>query len=568
MGEAKHNRQEQPTIPLWQRRSATAAVVLFATIYPLLYLGESLPSANFELSANLLAATLSLGSLAFGLIGYLKQNHKAVSFLLRIAYLLLLSSIVVRALFNPDLTLIDITLWSLSALFAGAFGLGMITLVLALATGYLAFSMINMPSWFDPINSSLSVLFPALMGAILWHQGNYLQSEGEDKLTKLKSQLGTEASKSNIVIQAIDDGVVVVDPNGNISLINPAASLMVGWDDVDATGLSYQSVIRLRTSKGDELSDGNHPVRQGLTTNKSVSRNDCEIITASNKKIPVVIHVSPLTSDGKGVVMVFRDITDEIQDNRQKAEFISTASHEMRTPVASIEGYIGLALNPRTSTIDDKAREYLQKAHRSAQHLGRLFKDLLDITRAEDGRLNTRPVVVNLTDAMREYVSMMMPIANEKQLKLSFKPDSKPGAVNSVTPVYYAKVDRDHLREVVSNLIENAIKYTPSGEVSVDINGDKEHVVISVKDSGIGIAKEDVAHIFEKFYRVDNTDAREIGGTGLGLYLCRRLAEAMNGRLWAQSRRGEGSQFFLELDRLSSNEATKIKDTQLEEQIS
>src|SRR5690606_8034391 len=96
-----------------------------------------------------------------------------------------------------------------------------------------------------------------------------------------------------------------------------------------------------------------------------------------------------------------------------------------------------------------------------------------------------------------------------------------------LSPVYYTEVDNDHLREVISNLIDNAIKYTPSGDVSVDVTGDTEHVTISISDTGIGIPPEDVSHLFQKFYRVDNTDTREIGGTGLGLYLSRRLVEEM-----------------------------------------
>ena len=122
-------------------------------------------------------------------------------------------------------------------------------------------------------------------------------------------------------------------------------------------------------------------------------------------------------------------------------------------------------------------------------------------------------------------------------------------------PIFYANIDPGHFREVVSNLIENAIKYTPSGEVVVNITGDDKQISVSVKDSGIGIPAEDIPHLFQKFYRVDNSDTREIGGTGLGLYLSRRLAEAMSGNLRVESKYKEGSTFYLEIPRMNSSEA-------------
>ena len=130
--------------------------------------------------------------------------------------------------------------------------------------------------------------------------------------------------------------------------------------------------------------------------------------------------------------------------------------------------------------------------------------------------------------------------------------------------MFYANVDNDHLREVLNNLVENAIKYTPSGDVIVDVTGDNDHVRVSIKDSGIGIPREDIPHLFQKFYRVDNTATREIGGTGLGLYLCRRLAEVMGGRIWVESEFKKGSTFYLELSRTDRDTAMRLIDAAIE----
>jgi signal transduction histidine kinase len=326
--------------------------------------------------------------------------------------------------------------------------------------------------------------------------------------------------------------------------------------------LSYKSVLKLLDKDGNEVTTSNDPVANTLATNQQVTTSDLFLLTNSEKRLLVSVNVSPVGQLGAGAIIVFRDITKEKSEERQQAEFISTASHEMRTPVASIEGYLGLALNPATATIDEKARDFIEKAHASAQHLGRLFQDLLDVTKADDGRLSNNPKVVDVVAFTHDIIEGLKPKADEKGLRTLFKPlpedDRNERRLN---PVFYVNVDNDHLREVIGNLIENAIKYTPKGDVVVDINGDGDHVKISVADSGIGIPKEDQAHLFQKFYRVDNTETREIGGTGLGLYLCRRLVETMNGRIWVDSEYKRGSTFYVELPRVSHEDAMQMIET-------
>jgi DNA topoisomerase VI subunit B len=170
--------------------------------------------------------------------------------------------------------------------------------------------------------------------------------------------------------------------------------------------------------------------------------------------------------------------------------------------------------------------------------------------------MKNNPKIINVNEFLKDIFDGLATKANEKQLNYIFMPDIiDEGKEKSLQPIFYANIDPDHFREVVSNLIENAIKYTPSGEVVVNVTGDDKQISISVKDSGIGIPAEDIPHLFQKFYRVDNSDTREIGGTGLGLYLSRRLAEAMSGNLRVESKYKEGSTFYLEIPRMSSSEA-------------
>ena len=446
-----------------------------------------------------------------------------------------------------------LVMWIIVAIFAGFFG----AIILGIM-GLLVILQIIATSVQQGINIQFIIgylffgFLPLIFSLVLWVR----RQKTDDNTSSLENKLSAVESKSDVVINAIDDGVLAISKDGNIELINPSAQQIIGWDQGDALGLNWKSVLKLVTSDGKDVEDLENPIAQSLSKNQPTHNDKLFLLTSSEKRILVSIVSSPVGTDGEGIIVVFRDITKEKAEEREQAEFISTASHEMRTPVASIEGYLGLALNPATAHIDEKARDFITKAHESAQHLGRLFQDLLDISKVEDGRMKNNPKIINVNEFLKDIFDGLATKADEKQLNYIFMPDIiDEGKEKSLQPIFYANIDPDHFREVVSNLIENAIKYTPSGEVVVNVTGDDKQISISVKDSGIGIPAEDIPHLFQKFYRVDNSDTREIGGTGLGLYLSRRLAEAMSGNLRVESKYKEGSTFYLEIPRMNSSEA-------------
>ena len=446
-----------------------------------------------------------------------------------------------------------LVMWIIVAIFAGFFG----AIILGIM-GLLVILQIIATSVQHGINVQFIIgylffgFLPLIFSLVLWIR----RQKTDDNTSSLENKLSAVESKSDVVINAIDDGVLAISKDGNIELINPSAQQIIGWDQGDALGLNWKSVLKLVTSDGKDVEDLENPIAQSLSKNQPTHNDKLFLLTSSEKRILVSIVSSPVGTDGEGIIVVFRDITKEKAEEREQAEFISTASHEMRTPVASIEGYLGLALNPATAHIDEKARDFITKAHESAQHLGRLFQDLLDISKVEDGRMKNNPKIINVNEFLKDIFDGLATKADEKQLNYIFMPDIVgESKEKSLQPIFYANIDPDHFREVVSNLIENAIKYTPSGEVVVNITGDDKQISVSVKDSGIGIPAEDIPHLFQKFYRVDNSDTREIGGTGLGLYLSRRLAEAMSGNLRVESKYKEGSTFYLEIPRMNSSEA-------------
>ena len=453
-----------------------------------------------------------------------------------------------------------IMLWLLVAFFSGIFGVyGWLTILVA-AVIFLMASYLQGRFGVTVITIvAFSSILPTIIGILIWR--NKDTSESDRSLKNLTSELSEVANTSEIIINAIGDGVVAIDAQGTIQLINPAAQAILGWAKQDALMLNYKSILPLTDLNNKDLDPLTDPVMQVLNTNQQLRSKTLIIKTKSGKKIVSSLVVSPIGTAGSGVITVFRDMTKEKAEGQEQAEFISTASHEMRTPVAAIEGYLGLALNPNTAQIDAKARDFIMKAHEAAQHLGRLFQDLLDVSKSEDGRMASIPKIVDMAVFTATIVQGLGEKATEKGLSLVFKPTDNSGQ-RTITPVYFVNQDNDHIREILDNLIENAIKYTPAGTVVVDVQGSDSRVVISVKDSGLGIPAEDVSHLFQKFYRVDNADRSAIGGTGLGLYLSRRLAEAMQGRLYLESTHGKGSTFFLELPRIDNKDAEELKEQQ------
>lgn len=544
-------------------------------LFALGYFGIISPDASAEVSV--VSAAVAALALAAAVFVRFRTPHARLDETSIALYALTLA-IVAALIMNSAYGVISpyIVLLAIGITFAAYFGVGgWISALVALAAVSWWHASHEVSAATIVVDAALLGLLPFAIGFILWSKNPEDNSEDteEDKTYhELATQLSQVASKSEVVINAIADGVVALNSKGVIELINPAAQHIIGWGKQDAVGLSYKSVLKLVDAKNSEVADINNPVEKALHENTTQSTDVFSLVTSSGKSILTSFVITPIGQNGSGVIIVFRDITNEKAEERQQAEFISTASHEMRTPVASIEGYLGLALNPNTATIDEKARDFINKAHAAAQHLGRLFQDLLDVSKADDGRLANDPKVVDVVPYINEIATGLRPKAEEKGLRFVFKPvpdeSNEPRGktiARNVAPVFYANVDNDHLREIVANLIENAIKYTPRGEVTVDVTGDNQNIIITIADSGLGIPKEDQVHLFQKFYRVDNSETREIGGTGLGLYLCRRLAETIGGRLWVESEYKQGSTFYLQIPRIPHEEATRlIEQTSIE----
>lgn len=383
---------------------------------------------------------------------------------------------------------------------------------------------------------------------------------------KKKSTPGFSGKEqADVILQSISDGVIMVDGKNLILSFNKGAENITGWSSEDAVSLDIHSVLQFVDEKGTLYEVGKNPFDKVSTNHQEAKDNKAYLKTKSGKVISIAIVVTPVSlgEDTQGAVAVIRDVSEERQEEKQRAEFISTASHEMRTPVAAIEGYVALALNPKVAQIDEKARDYLLKAHASTQHLGQLFQDLLMAAKSEDGRLSSHPKVVEMSAFITELSSELRFSAEKKGLNVSLLLNGDGPTKNIkqkvISPLYYAYVDPDRIREAVTNLFDNAVKYTEAGTISLGISGDDNSVQIFVSDTGQGIPAEDIQHLFQKFYRVDNSSTRTIGGTGLGLFICRKIVELYDGRIWVESTLGRGSTFYMKFPRISKEKADGIR---------
>lgn len=378
--------------------------------------------------------------------------------------------------------------------------------------------------------------------------------------------LDDEKAMSQIILDSIDDGMVLLDSQGIIRKFNPAAANITGWKQAEAVGLDWQLVFKFVNDKNEAVAPEATAFGRVFGTGQSIRDNNAILTGKSGNQIALSISASPLgANNASGVtaaVATFRDVSQERQEENQRAEFISTASHEMRTPVAAIEGYLSLALNAKVASIDDRARGYLDKAHTSTQHLGQLFQDLLTSAKAEDGRLVSHPQVVEIGEFLEQLTDELKFAADKKGLAVEMVTGNNQTIDTSskvIEPLFYVNVDPDRLKEVITNLFDNAVKYTPEGKITLGLTGNSTTVQIYVRDTGPGIPREDISHLFQKFYRVDNSATRTIGGTGLGLFICRKIIELYKGQIWADSELGHGSTFYINLPRLTSEQAGQLK---------
>ena len=356
------------------------------------------------------------------------------------------------------------------------------------------------------------------------------------------------------IFDQIEDGLILINPDRKIEAFNRAAQLMTGWTKTDALGLNFKTIVSLTNADDQDYKETSHPLDLALRSGASQRIEAYLKRPEPEPKLPVDVTISPIRHQPDQIghwIIILRDESADHARNSAKTDFISTASHEMRTPLATIEGYLSLVTNAQICQIDETARYYIDHARLAVVTLSNLFRDLLTASQSEDGRLANHPRPLNLTQFIPEFLELAEFHWSERQLEfdllLTSQNSRQRNGRHNLQPEYFVYADPDRIRELLTNLLDNAAKYTPAeGRVELRLEATEAAVSLLVADTGIGIDGQDLPHLFQKFYRVNN----EVPGTGLGLFICKQIADLYGGRISASSQLGQGTVIRCDLPRL------------------
>ncbi|MFZ0393768.1 MAG: PAS domain S-box protein, partial [Terracidiphilus sp.] len=343
-----------------------------------------------------------------------------------------------------------------------------------------------------------------------------------------------------LILEAVGDGICGIDLEGRLTFINEAGARALGYQPEQLTGRDVHEVIHHSHADGTPYSRATSPILQGMRRQESVHMRDEVFWRADGSSIPVEYTASPLIEDGRvtGMVVAFQDISERRRLEKMKDEFISTVSHELRTPLTSLRASLGLLSSGTLEKRPEKQRQMVEMAIVNCDRLVRLVNDILDFDKVEKGRLPLRRVPVEAVELLRRAADIAQMAASNARLRLRI--EAVPALVTA---------DEDRVLQVLNELVSNAIKFSPPEtliRLSAQPTGENE-VCFGVEDQGQGIAPEKLEHIFNRFQQGDASDSRALGGTGLGLALCRSIVEQHGGRIWAESTPGSGSRFLFTL---------------------
>lgn len=358
-------------------------------------------------------------------------------------------------------------------------------------------------------------------------QAEYLLRERERGLR----DIATEKSRIKTIINCMADGVLVTDWDGQIVLYNPAAARMLEILDVSIIGKPIHQCVK--NGKLAEL------IAKILTPkNTSYFTISHELPIGEPGQTFLRAHLAPVRNEGGeilGSVTVLQDISQLKALDKMRSDFVAMVSHELRSPLTSIQQHLSVILTGMVGNTTQKQEEILHKAKKKASDLIALINDLLDISRIEAGIVVQEKEPLQLSEVLQKTVDLMRSQAEAKNIILES---------SAVPQLPIINADRDNMEEVFTNLVSNAINYTPEGgQVTVEARTEGEYLCVEVSDTGIGIRKEALPRIFDKFYRVKTDQTRHIAGTGLGLSIVKGIVEAHLGSIQVKSEVGKGTTF-------------------------
>lgn len=358
----------------------------------------------------------------------------------------------------------------------------------------------------------------------------------EEKLKVAYDDTENRRKLNQDIIDHVNDGITFLDKNGVLIEYNQKINKMLDVDIKDLKNSQFKEWTKLFNGRMQEYLSFLEFLRKAIFTEYEGVLTYRYEMNGSTKKVFDVYAVTIKRQGVRlGTLVVHRDITAEYEVDQMKSELVSTVSHELRTPLSSVLGFTELMLTKELKK--ERQKKYLETIHKEAFRLTNLINDFLDIQRMESGKQTYEKQNVNIVSVVKEVLNTFK--STNKQHKFIMNAE-----IDNV--VVYG--DEQKFIQLFVNLVSNAIKFSPQGgNIQIRFKKMDSNVVISIEDEGLGIPPEEVSNLFQKFYRIDNSDRRKIGGTGLGLAICKQIVVAHNGDIWVSSTLGKGSIFYVKL---------------------
>ncbi len=357
-----------------------------------------------------------------------------------------------------------------------------------------------------------------------------------------------EKDKIDAILHSIGDGVFVINTDNEILLYNQAAADISGFSAKEALGNPYTKTLRFIFEENDKVNDVfiNEAIKTGKTNEMA---NHTLLIKKDGSRVPVADSAAPLVGKDEkiiGCVVVFRDVTKEREIDQAKSEFVSLASHQLRTPATGVKQFVGMLLEGYAGKLTEEQKEFVQDAYESNERQLRIIDDLLETARIEAGTINIKTRKFNVTSMIDNVILEQKNAFAEKKQSLIFTDRQKQ---------VFIQGDENKIRRVIDNLVNNANKYTlEGGRIKIEIKDNEKNVQISVGDNGIGISKENQKQLFTRFDRIQRKEAKNIAGTGLGLYIAKKIVDLHQGKLEVKSEVNKGTTFNIILPKKRSKD--------------
>ena len=347
------------------------------------------------------------------------------------------------------------------------------------------------------------------------------------------------AQRDEAILNSIGEGLISFDISGKIERVNNILLKMFGYTEAEMVGQHFSKVFKAVDANGDIIPIEKRPLTKAFREGKKIfNTEDFWYVRKDGTSFPVKYNVAPIKLNGTliGLIEVIRDVTADMELDRQKDEFVSLTSHQLRTPLTAIRLFVEMLSDEQVGKLNVAQHDYINKVADSTRRMIELVGDFLNNSRIDLGRLKIEPEMTKLDEFIGDYVDELQPVAAEKNVKLIYKPDHLPSV----------PIDHNLYGQIVHNLLTNAIRYTPEqGKVIVAIESTVKGYKLSVTDTGIGIPKAAQAKLFQRFFRAENAVLMQGEGSGLGLYLVKKILELIGGSITYETVEGSGTTFHV-----------------------